>query len=244
MTHHESFPSTRWTLLEQARDEGPEGRRALAVLLDRYLPALGTYLVEVRRISPDRVDDILQAFVSEKLIQGHLFLRASRSRGRFRSLLLTSLNNFIASQARHDNAQRRDQRKEISIEISDPLVDSSHGPARVFEIEWARALVSEAINRLRQECDSSGRADIWGVFEGRLLAASMGIEPTSYNSIVQKFSLQSPIQASNLLTTAKRMYSRALRAVISEYEPNDERIDAEIAELRDILAGNFPKHYQ
>jgi hypothetical protein len=238
MIHDDKFPTTRWTLLERARAKGPAGQEALALLLDRYLPALGAYLLHSRKVSPDRVDDVLQSFVMQKLIEQQLLNRATRERGRFRSLLLKSLYNFLISESRYDHAQCRDSRKQSSLDSAGSLVDDEDGPARAYEVEWARALVAEAIRRLEAECQTHGKLAIWGVFEGRLLAAMLGSEPTSYHEIIDKYGLKSPMHAANLLTTAKRMYIRTLRTVVSEYEPDEERIEAEIAELRSILGGH------
>ena len=85
----------------------------------------------------------------------------------------------------------------------------------------------------------SGRADVWGVFQCRLLDPSLqGTAPVDYEELVARFGLQSPSQASNVLVTAKRTFARALRSVVGEYALGDDEIDAEIRELREIL-GNL-----
>jgi RNA polymerase sigma-70 factor (ECF subfamily) len=236
MHDSDPFPTTRWILLEQARGTGPAGRKALASLLDRYVPALGAYLMRGRNLQPDRADDLLQAFVTEKLLDSSLLARASPERGRFRALLITSLKNFLISDARQRTAQRRDSRQEVCLDaIDDPAYDGV-GPAQEYEVEWARTVVSSAASRLRAECKANGREDIWGIFEGRLMAPILGEEPIPYAKLAWRYGLKSPIQAANMLTTAKRMYARVLRQVVAEYEPDEARIDGEIAELRGILA--------
>ena len=45
-------------------------------------------------------DELLQAFVTDRLLEHQLLQRADQARGRFRSLLLTSLNNFAAGRRR------------------------------------------------------------------------------------------------------------------------------------------------
>ena len=48
--------------------------------------------------------------------------------------------------------------------------------------------------------------------------------------------VQAPVQAFNLLTTAKRKFARILRSVASEYAGDEKMIDAEINDLKSILS--------
>jgi len=78
---------------------------------------------------------------------------------------------------------------------------------------------------------------VWGVFDRRDARPVLhGEKPVEYGDLVQRFGFRSPLQASNALVTAERMYGRMLRAVIGEYAEGEEEIEAEIAELRTILA--------
>jgi RNA polymerase sigma-70 factor (ECF subfamily) len=236
MDNKSSFPSTRWSLLEQAKADSPDGRRALAAILDRYLPALAAFIIRSRRIPADKADDLLQAFVTEKLLESSLLSNAHPDRGRFRNLLLQSLRNFIVSHARHENARVRDTRREVSFEFADATSDGEPDPAQIYEMEWARAVISEATTRMKANCAAGGREDIWNVFEGRLLTMCTNEDPTPYSELMEQNGIRSPLHASNLLATGKRMYARILRQVVSEYEKDPERVDAEIAELRATLS--------
>ncbi|MCZ7591643.1 MAG: hypothetical protein M5U15_05600 [Kiritimatiellae bacterium] len=57
----------------------------------------------------------------------------------------------------------------------------------------------------------------------------------TYAEIVQRLQFATPMQASNALTTVKRMFERTFRAVVQEYTGDDRDVDREIAELRKIL---------
>ena len=90
---------------------------------------------------------------------------------------------------------------------------------------------------MRDECEKSGRADVWGVFQSRLLAPILeGVEPIPYEDLVRQWGLQSPSHASNLLITAKRMFARAIRVVVGEYVAGGDDSESEIRELMEILA--------
>ena len=98
-------------------------------------------------------------------------------------------------------------------------------------------MIHDVLESMKRECRESGRLDLWTVFEGRILARIMdNQESVSYESLAKDLKLSSPIQAANLLVTAKRMYARLLREAIAEYEREPADVDQEIADLREILA--------
>jgi len=90
---------------------------------------------------------------------------------------------------------------------------------------------------MKGDCVLYNRPDIWGVFEQRLVTPTYeGTAPVDYAELVRQFQLDSVPQASNVLITAKRMFVRALRAVVAEYEPDERAVESEIAGLQEILA--------
>lgn len=90
---------------------------------------------------------------------------------------------------------------------------------------------------MRAECRATGRDDVWTVFEGRVLNPTLdGSVPIPYENLVRTLGLQSTGEASNLLTTGKRTLARNLKTVVGEYEVGEGSVEAEIAELRAILA--------
>ena len=91
---------------------------------------------------------------------------------------------------------------------------------------------------MRAECQEKGRADLWELFECRVMAPALdGCDPPPYLQLVQRFGFQSAAQASNALVTAKRQFERNLAAVIAETErvTSEKDIQAEIADLCEIL---------
>ena len=61
--------------------------------------------------------------------------------------------------------------------------------------------------------------------------------PEPYERVIERFKFASPAAASNALVTAKRMFERNLRSVVGEYAADDAEIEAELAELRAVVAG-------
>ena len=210
------------------------------MLLQRYLPALRAHLILHRRIAPDRADDLLQSFVSRKVLEQRLIARSDRTRGRFRSFLLKALDYYVIDQLRQQKsrgaAHQPAQFDEVQeLDLADDDADAQ--PSQAFDRAWAKEVVAEAVRRMRADCQRSGRADVWGVFEHRVLAPSLhGAEPLPYEQLVKTYALDSPAQASNVLMTAKRTFARMLRSVIAESAEDDAEIEQDLKDLKQILA--------
>src|SRR5947209_5553659 len=102
------FPSTHWWLVTGSAAGTPTERRAaLAALLEQYLRPLRLYLVRGRKIPVSKAEELLQSFVLSKVLEQDLLASADRSRGKFRTFLLASLNRFIADEFRHRQRQKR-----------------------------------------------------------------------------------------------------------------------------------------
>ena len=75
------------------------------------------------------------------------------------------------------------------------------------------------------------------VFDGRVLQPTLHDEPpVPYNVLVKELGFVSPAQASNALITANRTFARVLRSVIGDYEADPADVEAELDDLRRILA--------
>lgn len=233
------FPTTAWSLVARAGNEGETRREALGQLLSRYLPALRAHLVYRRGFQSAVADDMVQEFVAGKIVEKDLIARADQDLGKFRTFLLTALDRFVSNQLRDQRAKKRSpQQSLVSIGDRQDAVYDEGGPSDVFDVAWARGVIQQALERVRQECAASGREELWGVFECRVVGPTLeGAKPPSYRELVERFKFRTPTQASNALTTAKRMYARALRSVVAEYAADSREIDSEIADLQRILSG-------
>src|SRR5437868_8435622 len=91
------FATTHWSVVLAAGDPAsPQATAALETLCRAYWYPLYAY---VRRSghSPQDAEDLTQEFFS-RLLEKNSFAQAARERGRFRSFLLTSLNNFLTNE--------------------------------------------------------------------------------------------------------------------------------------------------
>jgi DNA-directed RNA polymerase specialized sigma24 family protein len=238
----ERFPSTHWSLVAEAGQDDALGKRdAIGRLLVRYMPALRAHLIFGKRLDQDKADDLLQEFIANKILERDLLVQADRQLGKFRTFLLTTLNRFVLNQIRGERARKRTPDAGAYTAGDDwaRQLPCRQDPTDVFDIAWARGVIDQAVGQMQAECEKSGRKDIWGVFECRILQPALeGTEPLDYRRLIERFGFRSPNEASNVLVTAKRMYARILRDVVGQYARNTEEIDAEIKELHGILANS------
>jgi len=219
------FPSTHWSLIFSARVEDSQTRReALDELMRLYLPPLRAHLLYRLRIEPNRVDDLLQDFVARQILERELLAKAEAARGRFRSFLLKSLQNYVFAELRDD------VRKEAALRLEPP----DRATCDVFEVEWARQLLQESLRRMKLECAREGVSTRWDFFVCRVVLPTLTGKPSpAYEALIERFGFRSAEHAANSLVTAKRQFERTVRAVVAEMEHlrDDAEIDSEIADL-------------
>lgn len=240
------FPSTHWSAIDRANREDSQCERpAMSELLRRYLPALRAHLQVRRSVTPDQVDDLLQEFIAGKVLEADVIDRADRTKGKFRTFLLTALDRYVISRRRHDNAEKRGgadvTRSLDSDDAASVRVEASPNSTDTFDVMWARQILRDAIQRTRAQCDRDGRADVWAVFECRvLLPALHGTKPPEYAEIVERHAYRAPTQMWNAVRTGKAVFARQLRSVIGEYVDSEEQIESELRDLH-LICANLPQ---
>jgi RNA polymerase sigma-70 factor (ECF subfamily) len=230
------FPSTHWSLIGRTGRVDPlEKRQALGELFTRYWPALKAHLVGRNGFDPDRADDLLQGFVTSKILEQGVLSRVEPAKGKFRTWLLTILDRYVVSQRRFQSAAKRSAAS-VSLDAAPEFAAGARG-VDAFDLAWAREVLVEVLRRLEADCALSGRLDIWRLFESRVLGPVLNdAPPVPYDQLVERLGFSSPEQAANALVTAKRMFVRQLRGVVGEYAAEEDAIQEEIRDLRRILA--------
>jgi RNA polymerase sigma-70 factor (ECF subfamily) len=216
-----------------------DGREALDSLLRKYLGPLKRYVMARWSVDNAAADDLIQAFVAEKILEHEILSMADSRRGKFRSFLLTVLNRFVTNAFRDERRLKRGGGAGVALEgrILESIAAPDADPSTQFDFEWATLVLNRTITQMRGECAELGREDVWGVFEARILGPTLyQRESLPYGELVSRFGLTSPEQASNILVTGKRMFSRCLRCVVGEYSEDEAELNDEVVELRNILA--------
>lgn len=224
--------ATQWSLIDAV---AAGDREALNTFVERYLPAFRNYLIRVLRGDRDDLDDLLQQFVQEKLLEQNLAAQVNREVG-FRRFVYRSLKNYVI-----DHYRRRQRREGGKISLDDEHHEhlaAEDSDADVFDLAWADYVLREALQRVRRECLTKDQHRIWNIFESRLLRPLRdNVPPASYDDLQRQYDFDSPVQAANALETAKRKLRLQLQTVIAEYTGRDSAsIDSELGSLRNALA--------
>ena len=102
-----NFNTTHWTIVLACEDESDSARaqEALASLFQTYWYPLYVY-VRRRGYSEQDAEDLVQAFCLH-LQEKHAVAKVDPQRGKFRTFLLSSLQNFLANENERARAQKR-----------------------------------------------------------------------------------------------------------------------------------------
>ena len=133
----------------------------------------------VRRLghSADEAEDLTQGFFTRVLQKGYLD-DFQAERGRFRSFLLAALKHFIANERSSARALKRggaqttlplddllqDAERRYSLEPRDRLT-----PDRIFERQWAMAVLTRVFDQLQDEAVASGKGAQFERLKGLLV---------------------------------------------------------------------------
>lgn len=232
---------TDWSMIDRAvHGAGAIADQARETLMRRYWPAIYAY---IRRSGRDVHDaaDATQGFVCDVMIGRALLERADRRRGRFRSLLLTALKNYLHERHRRDSRKKRQPDGGGPVlfsanALAEMEVNTARTPEAAFAAQWAASLVRRVLNDVVQECHRDGLEVHWAIFEARVARPLMtGEPPVAYDALLGELDLDDSSQASNMMTTVKRRFARRLRAEIASTLPDDCLVEDEVyAMLRDL----------
>jgi len=230
------FPRTDWEALGQS-SEGDAMR--LDRLIRRYWRPLRVFLASTfPGLKGEEAEALLQDFAEDKLLKAGWLQRANRQRGQFRQFLKRSLRNFVLdrlSRAEVKNAP-------VSLEELEQELPEPEAGAEEFDLEWARVVLAETLRRMEEDCrDPAGnqprRSHTWELFRLRLLEPLFqNAAQTPYERLIARFGLKSPLEASNMLLSAKRIFKAHLVKVIQEYTEQDDATAEEIHRLEEFLA--------
>lgn len=235
-----SLSRTDWSLLGHLTS-GDEQREAAALdrLVRRYWTAVYAYIRQTGR-DVHQATDLTQAFVADVLLGRRLMHSADRNKGRFRSYLLHSLENFLREQHRHETRTKRRPARGAVVGLEEQEVAALGAQARTpdeaFEAAWCRELVSRVLRQVADGCRRDGLDVHWAVFDARVIQPMLkGSSPTDYATLASIHDLPSPAHAANLLVTVKRRFAQALRAEIARTVRDPQDVDDELRELLRLL---------
>ena len=228
------FNTTRWSLVIGTRADSDDGRVALETLCRAYRSPVAAYL-RARGHPASDADDMTQAFF-EQLLRRRMHAMADPARGRFRGFLLASLRNFLSSQREHERAGKRGGgQAALALEPGEDLLDTrALTPEQVFERDYALTVIARALDRLREEAASAGKAGLFDQVSGFLLEPP---DAQEYAELAGKLDMR----RNTLAVAIHRLRTRLremVRMELCETVDSPDALDAEILALRRALPGH------
>jgi hypothetical protein len=124
---------------------------------------------DIAAIFSEEATELTQAFICDVMLARRLLEKADQGRGRFRTLLLGAVRNYLADVHRRQTAQSRAPRTGlVAIDAGDEgsgalVGEASSGqestsPERAFHARYVAGLIRSASERLQRELEADGDA--------------------------------------------------------------------------------------
>jgi RNA polymerase sigma-70 factor (ECF subfamily) len=212
-------------------------RQALSGFCEAYWPPLYSFLRHRGHPSAD-AQDFVQGFFAH-LLEQHTLTRADQQKGRLRTFLLTSLQNFLFNEYDRVRALKRGGGRQIvSIEEHLPeaeaaMLATSHlSDAGCYDLVWASNIVTRAWQRLQNEFVAEGKAE-W-LEELKPFVAGGSITPPNQEEAAARLGV--PIATLRTWLSRLRQRFRALlRAEVASTVSDSADVDGELRHLYQIL---------
>ena len=233
------FHTTRWSavlLSVQSRASGSQA--ALAELCRIYWYPIYSF-VRRRGASPEDAQDLTQGFFLHLLAHKALS-QVSPLKGKFRSFLLASLQNYLSDEADRARCLKRGGNIEI-IPLDMGLAEDRHRLVpldfltadKVFDARWAMTLMDEAMDRLRQEYAGQGKMSIFETLRPY-------IDPINSKAALSYEKVADTLQvrvgsAKKLIFRLRKRYASVLREEVARTVSDSRQVDEEIHALCEAL---------
>jgi DNA-directed RNA polymerase specialized sigma24 family protein len=227
------FPSTRWSVVLRARQDGEPGAdQALGELCKIYWKPVYAFLRRQGN-APQDAEDLTQGFFAMLLERGSL-ATVEESRGRLRAFLLCAVKRFAANEHARASALKRGGGA-----VHVPM-DADHAehtcfaevattvtPETLFERQWALSLLDAVLAKLRAEYAKDGRDRIFDALKDRVSADG---DPESLAQTAAALGMNEGTVKVAVFRLRQR-YRRCLHEEIALTVDSPQEVNAEIAHL-------------
>lgn len=189
------------------------------------------YLYVRRRVSGvHEAQDLTQAFF-ERLLEKQFLGQAQRGRGRFRAFLITAFQHFLANEWDKARTQKRGGKaRHVLFDFDQheafPGTSSDQSAERIYERQWAVALLQRVMDRLQREMERKGHARQFQVLRDFI----GGVAHSSYAAPAAELCISE--SAARMATSRLRnRYRELLKEEIAHTVCSADEIEDEIRQL-------------
>ncbi len=233
------FATTHWSVvLAAGQGDAPGAQAALEKLCRTYWYPLYAY-VRRRGYGHEDAQDLTQAFLLQ-LLERQSSARVDRSKGRFRSFLLAGLNYFLADHRDRAHAQKRGGGQPVLSFDAQPaeqrygLEPVDHlSPDKLFERQWALALLGEVLARMEREFREEGKAEL---FQRLCVFLVAGTGQETYADVAAAAGLTGEA-VKKAVHRLRHRYYELFREEIAHTVADPTEVEAEMRHLCAVMAG-------
>ena len=233
-----AFTTTHWSVVTLARESSEVAVDALEKLCRAYWYPLYAF-VRRRGFEVHEAQDLTQEFFARLLDKNYLD-SVDRNKGKFRSFLLAALEHFLANEWRRSQAQKRgggiafvSLDEQTAEQQYLQVQDSSLSPEKLFQHQWATAVLEQVLGKLHNEYSAEGKA-AW--FEELKVFLTGEKRSGSYAELSQKLGT-SEAALKMAVSRMRRRYGALLRAEIANTVSRPEEVEEELRALFAALSG-------
>jgi DNA-directed RNA polymerase specialized sigma24 family protein len=225
-------------VLLSAQSQASGSQAALAQLCGTYWYPIYSF-VRWRGFSPEDAQDLTQGFFLH-LLDHKALSQVSPLKGKFRSFLLASLQNYLCDEADRARCLKRGGKIEF-VPLDMGFEEDRYRLApldfltadKVFDARWAVTLMDEAMGRLRQQYASQGKTAIFETLKSF-------IDPINCKAALSYEQVAGTLQVrvelvKKLIFRLRKRYASVLREEVARTVSRPAEIDEEIHALCQAL---------
>lgn len=230
-----AFATTQWNVVfAAAQSHTPGARDALTQLCRNYWTPLYAF-ARRQGLDPHNARDLVQGFF-ESLLTNRTYANATPTRGKFRAFLIGGLKHYQSDQRNRANARKRGGGAAIlsfDENMAESLYAASNGslsPEKIYERQWAIAVIDHALASLRAEFAADNNAATFDTMAPFLT----GDDPQSYAAASQSLGI-TPSAFKMQLHRLRLKFRVLLRREVASTVGTPLEIDEEMRHLRVAL---------
>ena len=225
-------------MLLSAQSQAPGSQAALAELCRIYWYPIYSF-VRRRGHSPEDAQDLTQSFFLH-LLDHKALGQVSPLKGKFRSFLLASLQNYLSDEADRARCLKRGGNIEF-VSLDMRFAEDRYRLApldfltadKVFDARWAMILMDEAMDRLRKEYGGQGKTSVFETLKP-FIDPINSKAALSYADVADM--LQVPVgSVKKLIFRLRKRYASLLREEVARTVSDLGEVDEEIHSLCEAL---------
>lgn len=237
----EAFLTTHWSVIDKiAADDDTPNHALINELLKKYWKPVYCFLRR-KGYDNEQAKDLTQGFFVEVVLNRELIKRADSSRGRFRTFLLSALEQYLARLYRKETARKRIPKDKLlkleqidPAELPEPVGELT--PEESFNYAWVSQLLDKVLAEVEAKCHTDDKTLHWQVFHDKVLQPIMeNTHAPSLTEICNKYGIEGERKASNMIVTVDRRFQAALKRHLRRSVTGDAEVDEDLQELMKIF---------